>query len=172
MSVSETLIPGPRLGLAEAIERLEGMPEFLRAAVDNAEPGHRVVRPEPGAFSLVEHACHLRDLEREGYLPRVRRMMEEPAPALEGFDGAAVAAARGYLAQDAVRAARDFEAARREVADRLSALTEPDLQRSGTFDGEPITLADVVAMMVEHDRGHRREIERLMEHLEGGRPWK
>jgi hypothetical protein len=164
--------PAPRLGLAEAIERLEGMPEFLRAAVDNAQPGHLALRPEPDAFSLVEHACHLRDLEREGYLSRVRRMLEEPAPALDGFDGAAVAAARDYLSQDALRAAVEFEAARREVTARLSAIGEADLRRSGTFDGEPVTLADVVAMMVEHDRGHRREIERLMEHLEGGRAWK
>lgn len=157
----------PRLGLAESIERLDAMPEFLEAAIDAA--GHRenlLFQPAPGEFSLVEHACHLRDLEREGYLVRVRRMAAEKAPALQPFDGAAIAAARNYREQDARIAAQEFGAARRELVGMLAPLTEQDMAREGTFDGEPVSFGDVIAMMVEHDRGHREEIERLIDRLE------
>jgi DinB family protein len=159
-------LAAPRLGLAESIERLDAMPEFLEAAIEAVAPDDMVAQPGPGQFSLLEHACHLRDLEREGYLVRVRRMIGEAQPALEPFDGAAVAAARDYLAQDARAAAREFAAARNSVTELLGPLSEQDLRREGTFGGERVCFADIVAMMVEHDREHREEIERLMDFLE------
>jgi hypothetical protein len=156
----------PRMGLAEAIERLDSMPGFLEAALAGATREEQRVRPDAESFCLLEHACHLRDLEREGYLVRVRRMLSEPAPALDSFDGAAVAAARDYLAQDAATAAREFAAARRELTGLLAPLTAEDLKREATFAGKRICFADLLAMMVDHDRGHREEIERLMGELE------
>src|SRR5258708_30158306 len=88
----------PRIGFAEALERLAAMPAFVEAAIEAASGEELAFRPgEEGEFSLVEHACHLRDLEREGYLVRVRRVLAEDTPALEGFDGAAVARQRPHL---------------------------------------------------------------------------
>lgn len=157
----------PRVGLPEVIERLAGMPAFVHAALDAASHDELVFRPgEGGEFSLVEHACHLRDLEREGYLARVRRMLAEDTPALDGFDGAAVARSRNYLAQDARAAARDFSAARRELLGLLAPLTPAQLGREATFEGRRIALGDLVAMIVEHDRGHREEIESLVDAFE------
>jgi hypothetical protein len=108
----------------------------------------------------------LRDLEREGYLVRVRRILSETLPALEGFDGAAVAAERNYMTQDAHIAAQEFAAARREVVGLLSATTADDLDRAAIFAEKRITLRDLVAMMEAHDQGHREEISRLIEALE------
>ena len=156
----------PRLGFAESIERLAGMPEFLEAALVAVEPEDLLARPGDDGFSLVEHACHLRDLEREGYLVRVRRVLSEKSPDLQGFDGTAIAAARDYRAQDARAAARDFSSTRREVVALLQPLTADDLRREATFGGSRICMSDLVAMMVEHDREHREEIERLMDSLE------
>ncbi len=132
--------------LASAVARLREMPPFLEGALARMEPGAVMRRPSPQAFSLGEHACHLRDLEREGYLARVRRLLAEEVPALQGFDGDAVAAARG------------------ELLALLAPLTASQLSRPATFEGEPVTFARVVAMIVEHDREHREEIGRL--------PWK
>ena len=142
------------------------MPAFVEAALQAPSPGELVLRPAPEGFALVEQACHLRDLEREGYLVRVRRMLAEDVPSLEAFDGAAVARARDYLGADAHSAARDFAAARREVIALMAPLGEAELARAATFDGQRITLADLVAMMCEHDRGHREEIEALVDALE------
>jgi hypothetical protein len=154
-----------RDGIAEAIERLETMPAFLDAALEAASRD-LLARPAEGEFSLTEQACHLRDVEREGYLVRVRRILGETLPALESFDGTAVARARDYRAQDAHIAAQDFAAARREVTGLLAATTPEDLAREALFGGKRITLRALVAMMEEHDRGHRDEIEQLLEDLE------
>lgn len=150
--------------LASAVARLREMPPFLEGALARMEPGAVMRRPSPQAFSLGEHACHLRDLEREGYLARVRRLLAEEAPALQGFDGDAVAAASDYPSQDARAAAREFAATRGELLALLAPLTASQLLRPATFEGEPVTFARVVAMIVEHDREHRDEIGRL--------PWK
>jgi hypothetical protein len=156
----------PHVGLQEAIERLSRMPGFLDAALNAAEPGELVLRVAEDGFSLTEQACHLRDLEREGYLVRAKRILGENAPALEGFDGAAVARARDYLAQDAHAAARDFAAARRELIELVAPLDSSRLAREGVFEGKRITLARLVAMVVDHDRVHREEIEALVDALE------
>lgn len=154
------------MNLPETIERLQQMPDFVLAAMAAVGRDRLRFKLSPEDFSLLEHACHLRDLEREGYLVRIRRMMSEPDPALEPFDGAAVAAARDYMAQDPVAAAKDFAAARRELTGLLAPLTDADLARTGTFDGKPVRLADVLAMIVEHDREHREEIEAVLDHVE------
>jgi hypothetical protein len=150
------------VALAEAVARLASMPVFLGSSLASVSADDLRLQPAPGEFSLVEHACHLRDLEREGYLVRVRRMMAETEPALEGFDGGAIAAARDYPSQDAGAAARAFAAARRELVELIRPLTARQLAREGTFADRRVCLADVIAMMVEHDRGHREEIERLL----------
>jgi DinB superfamily len=152
--------------LADAVARLAAMPAALDAAIASVEPADLVRQPAPGEFSLVEHACHLRDLEREGYLVRVRRMLSEREPALEPFDGGAIAAARDYRRQDSAAAARAFAFARAELVALVAPLTPAQLAREGTFGDRRICLADVIAMMVEHDREHREEFEQLLARLE------
>jgi hypothetical protein len=148
--------------LAGAIASLASMPRFLAEALASVGAGAAARRPGPELFSLAEHACHLRDLEREGYLVRVSRMLTEEQPALEPFDGDAVAAARDYPSQDAFEAARDFGAARAQLLAMAATLTPAQLALEGTFGEGRVCFADVIAMMVEHDRGHRAEIEQLL----------
>jgi DinB superfamily len=150
------------IALAEAVGRLRSMPAFLASALASVPAADLARQCVPGEFSLVEHACHLRDLEREGYLVRVNRMLTEQEPALEPFDGGAVAAARDYPGEDAFAAAREFSLARAEAVSLIGALSPATLAREGTFGDRRVCFADVIAMMVEHDRGHREEIERLL----------
>ncbi len=156
----------PRLGLAETIERLGAMTQFVEAAIASVPRDEMAFQPAPDRFSLLEHACHLRDLEREGYLVRIRRMLTEPGPTLESFDGAAVATARAYMLQDGRAAAHEFAAARHESMRLIGTLADADLAREATFAGKRVSFGDLLAMMVEHDREHRQEIEALRGEME------
>jgi hypothetical protein len=148
--------------LPEALRLLAGMPAVLRAAIVDARAEQLRYKPAPGAFSLVEHACHLRDLEREGYSLRLERMLGEVNPSLAGFEGDVIARERDYLAQDAANAAAQFAVARAAVVARAATLTAGEMARTGNFMGQAITVCDLLAMMVEHDRGHREEIAALV----------
>jgi hypothetical protein len=147
--------------MKELLDRIAEMPRYLEAAVEASDTDQLSVRGPGETFSIREQACHLRDLEREGWLVRVRRMLEEDVPDLAGFDGDAVAKARNYPAQDARAAARDFASSRGEVVAILARATPAQLARKATIFGKRITLTDLVAMIDEHDRGHREEIEAL-----------
>ncbi len=151
-----------RASVAQSLERLARMPAWLDAALERAGPGRLARRPAAGGFSLVEHACHLRDLEREGYLARLHRLLAEEGPVLAGFEGDRIAAERDYPSQDAQAAARDFAAARAQLLVLAAGLGPEALARKGEFGGRSIDAAGVLAMAAAHDEEHRADIERLL----------
>ena len=152
----------PSLGQAEALRQLSVTPSFLQAALVRATPEQLRAKPTPDTFALVEHACHLRDLEREGYAIRLKRMLSESHPLLNGFEGDVIARQRDYLLQDAMNAASEFAIARNAFVARMDRLTPEEMQRTGSFLGRDITVCDLLAMMVDHDREHVAEIAALV----------
>ena len=157
--MAESLAAGR--ALEQDLGELETMPAFLDRALGGANAERLAFSPGDGSFSLTEHACHLRDVEREGYLVRARRILAEEGPTLAGFQGDVVARERNYRAQDACAAARDFAAARRELVSLLRSVTPAQLRRTAIFGGKAITLRALVAMMVEHDSEHRDQMRDL-----------
>lgn len=155
----------PQIDLAHALGEIASMPAFLDGAFASAGPGRLAATPAAGGFSLLEHACHLRDLEAEGYAVRVRRLLEEKQPELAGFDGARIARERDYRSQDARSALAAFTTLREALVARVAGLSGEERCREGRFAGKPVTLEGMVAMMVGHDREHRAEIEQLLEEL-------
>ena len=63
------------VALPEALQRLAEMPAIVSGALAGAGPEELRLRPDAESFCLIEQACHLRDLEREGYAVRLRRML-------------------------------------------------------------------------------------------------
>jgi hypothetical protein len=92
----------------------------------------------------------------------MRRMLEERDAVLAGFEGDVVARERDYMAQDAHAAAAEFALARAAFIARAESLTAPQMARTAEFMGRGITVCDLLAMMVEHDRVHREEIAALV----------
>ncbi len=152
----------PALAFPEALKRLQEMPAFLRQALHGATRADLEQRTSPDTFCLIEHACHLRDLEREGYLVRLRRIMSESEPVLAGFEGDVIARQRDYMKQDAIAAANDFAMARAGFLALARTVSEADMRRTGRFMGRIVTVCDLLGMMVEHDLGHCREIAALV----------
>jgi hypothetical protein len=150
----------------DLMDRLAAMPRLLQACAERLPRAEWTRQPSPGVFSLVEHCCHLRDLEEEGYTLRLRRMVREDVPVLEDFDGGAVAAARSYPAQDLTKAAQAFVEARSRNLLLLAGLDRDALGRTARF-GEhgTITVVRLAELMTEHDAGHRAELEDLFRSL-------
>jgi hypothetical protein len=147
------------------IDQLAAFPHTLQAALAAAGPRLRI-RASDGRFAMVEHLCHLGDLEREGYGARIEMLLAEEAPEWDDFDGEAVARERSYLEQDADAALQRFIDARAANVARLRAVSESDWQRRGMHRGMgEVTLARVAEMMVQHDRDHAADIAALLEEL-------
>ena len=152
--------------VGELLEHLAGMPRFIGECADRVPPAEWTRQPGPGLFSLVEHCCHLRDLEEEGYTLRLRRMLREERPVLDDFDGGAVAARRNYPGQDLAAAMQAFAEARARNLAVLSGLDDAALVRTATL-GEhgTITVQRLAELMAEHDASHRGELEALLASL-------
>ena len=147
------------------IEELSAFPAKLKEKLAAAGPQLRI-RASDGRFAMVEHLCHLGDLETEGFGARIERMLKEERPEWDDFDGETVARERKYLEQDAETALQRFVDAREKTVARLRTLSGEDWQRRGVHRGMgEVTLKRVVEMMLEHDRVHADDIETLLKEL-------
>jgi len=148
--------------VSEFVTTLEANAAEFAELVVSFPPEARL-EPFGDEFCAVEHACHLRDLERDGFTARVRSVIEEEDPVLYNFDGGAAAAASHYRAQDALDAINAFLEARKRNINALSAVPEAGFLRIGHYEGRaPITLAAVVTGMIEHDNDHLGRLRAML----------
>jgi hypothetical protein len=142
------------------------MPGFLRDVAQRLPDDQQRWKPGPEEFSLLEHVCHLRDLELEGYGVRVERILREDRPWLPDFDGAKVARERDYLAESLPRALESFGAVRARNLEVVSSLTAEQLGRIGLLaPGGEVTIRGLLARMCAHDEEHREQVAELLKRL-------
>lgn len=149
---------------------LAAAPKRLRALVEGIGAAALTMRTAAGEFSILENAWHLRDIEVDGYLLRIERLLREDDPILADLDGEALAALRRYNEQPLGPALKDFAQARQASVDRLSGIAEDQLARTARLGDEPITLGRLLQVMLDHDRGHLDSIAALRSLVAGDRP--
>lgn len=145
------------------------LPLLLGRVLDGLPAAALGARPAAGGLAAVEQAWHLADLEAEGWAVRIERLLREEGPALPDFDGAAAARLRRYLELDARQGAERFRRGRAATLARLRLVAGPSWGRAGTQEGiGPVTLGDIPAMMLAHDRSHARELAELLAEIAPG----
>jgi len=151
---------------AAVLAEIAATPARLAAIAADVPEAQWKTRPAAGGFSLLEHACHLRDIEIEGYGVRIGRMLAEAAPFLPDLDGDKLARERDYPSQDLRATERAFAAARMLLVRRLAALTPDERHRTGTLEGVGhITLEDLAAKLRQHDREHLADLAALRDEI-------
>jgi hypothetical protein len=149
----ETATRGDKL-MANAAELAELVASF---------PAESLLSPLDDEFCVVEHVCHLRDVERGGFTPRIRSIIDQADPLLFGFDGTTVAATSDYRSANTLDALNAFLEARRENTAAVRAVAEPDFARVGHYEGRPpITLDIVLAGVLDHDRDHLDRLRAML----------
>ena len=90
------------------VEFLEETPDAVRRLTNKLSDQELRDKPSADEFSALEQVCHLRDIELEGYGPRIRKILAEDGPALPDLDGARLAAERDYNSQTVAPALQAF----------------------------------------------------------------
>jgi transcriptional regulator with XRE-family HTH domain len=163
--LEDLIAPGPD-GFANAVAGLGAMPAKLKAIVAAVPQTAWRSKPAGGGFSLIEHICHLRDIDGDGYRLRVERILTETRPSLPDIDGDALAAERDYLSQDLSAALAAFTATRLDIVARLAKLTPEQRQRTGLMAGTmEITIDGLVEAMTAHDSEHLDQLSGLRDAL-------
>ena len=157
--------------LSDAIETLSVTP--LRAAeltqgLSEEQLSHRV---NPEFFSLRESVLHLRDIDVEGYEPRIQRILSEASPVLADVNGAQLAVDRKYNEQPLDPALADLLLTRATSMERLRACTEADLERTAVMQGAgTVTLRRLLEMWMQHDADHLNDMVQLRRSVEESAP--
>lgn len=147
----------------ETLATLEETPKTL-ASLFRGVPNEILRRkPAPEKWSMLEIACHLRDVEQL-FVERYAKMASHDRPALRMINQDALAATLKYNEDDPMVALREFQALRQETVALLSALAHQSWQRVGLHPkrGE-LTMAAQVDHHVGHDANHLGQIRALRE---------
>jgi len=164
----------------DTLESLDHTPALVRSLLQDLDPDdlrrHPVgtgwtVDGHHFEWSLLQHLCHWRDLEREAYGLRIDRLQREIEPFLPDWDGDRIAANRDYDAADAASVVADFESARRaNVAAARAALGSGRLGQGEMEGVGPVTVVELLGFMLAHDRGHIAAAQQLRDFLRRGVP--
>ncbi|MGF6931428.1 hypothetical protein OKW41_000567 [Paraburkholderia sp. UCT70] len=154
-----------RLPFGEVIDALLLTPGELSEVVSRIPVAAWRQRPEGTGFALVEHACHLRDLDVV-FAERIRAVRTEHLPIIGSVDGTALADERNYIGQDLKDAVEAFRRSRGHFCKSLRRLRAEQLMRCGLRDGvRRMTLEELVRELLDHDRTHLLELEELDDEL-------
>ena len=150
--------PCPECGFDAATCRPVDVAGLIRA---NAEDWRRLHvggaigpgRPDPGTWSRLEYACHVRDVYRR-YDARMAQMLTEDDPLYPNWDQDASAVEDRYDEQDAGEVIAALVAGAHQVADRLDGIDGDQWRRPGRrSDGAVFTL-DTISRYLVHDPIH------------------
>jgi FMN phosphatase YigB (HAD superfamily) len=115
-------------------------------------------RLAPGERCLTEIVCHLRDVEREVNLPRLRKVLAEENPFLAGEVTDRWVEERQYAKQDGRQALVEFTKVRKETLGLLNGLQAEWSWTARHAIFGPTTLQELVGSAASHDRAHVRQV--------------
>jgi DinB superfamily len=141
-----------------------GYDEVVKAVKDFT-PEMLTAHPLPGKWSAAEIVQHLADSEMTSAI-RLRRLLVEDAPEIQGYDQDKFSARLYYNMRDITPALDAFKGARGTTLQLLEWMTEEDWKREGTHtESGRYTAEDWLRIYAEHAHGHANQIRRLREAL-------
>ena len=121
--------------------------------------------PIAGKWSAAEIVHHLADSETTSAL-RLRRLLVEDHPLIQGYDQDQYAAKLHYNERDLAPSLEAFRCARETTAQLLDLMTEEDWEREGTHsESGSYTTQDWLRIYAAHAHNHAAQIGRLRESL-------
>lgn len=141
-------------GYLEVSKNLEAFPEEALA-----------LHPIPGKWSAREIVHHLADSETVSGM-RLKRLLVEDKPLIQGYDQEAFAIRLNYNAREIDPALEAFRSARANTAQLLDSMSEEDWRREGTHsESGPYSAEDWLRIYAAHAHNHAAQIRRLSESL-------
>ena len=143
------------------IERYANGPAVLKAALAKIPAAALQWRPGPGKWSAHEIIVHCADSESNSH-GRIRHLLAEATPVIQGYDQDRWAAGLRYGAGDLKSLLSELAAFRSRTLRLLRDLTPAELERVGQHSERgPESVGHMMKLMAAHDLVHRRQIARI-----------
>lgn len=145
----------PRYPPPTLLALLRATPAVLAHWVATYSPTAWQTRPSPQEWAAVEVLAHLRDVDRRLNLPRTAQILTQENPLILSQDSDTWIEAENYRTQPPQPLLDDFISARLSLLETLDELTPEKWARPArhVIFG-PITLQDLINLIIEHDRQH------------------
>jgi FMN phosphatase YigB (HAD superfamily) len=144
---------------SSVLARLHGQLGTLLTLLTGLAPEVWSKRPAPGAWSLTEIVCHLRDLDHEVHAPRLALILSADSPFLPGVDTDPWAEERRYASQSGPDALATLTERRIRTLRLLESIPSEAWDRPARHALlGPTTLAEVAAIAAEHELLHLADI--------------
>lgn len=120
-------------------------------------------RPDESEWCVTEILCHLRDVDCEINLERVKIILQETQPFIAGIVSDRWSVERDYIHQDGMEALNQFLTARQSIIDLLENAKPDDwdrIIRHSIFG--PTSLKELVSFIVSHDNNHIKQIRKQL----------
>lgn len=141
-------------GYDEVVKALEGFPAELLTA-----------HPIPDKWSAAEIVHHLADSETASGL-RLRRLLAEDHPLIQGYDQDAYAARLNYNEREITPSLEAFRYARETTAQLFEFMSDADWHKEGTHsESGSYSSEDWLKIYAAHAHNHAAQIRRLREAL-------
>lgn len=111
------------------------------------------VRPRDDSWSVLEYACHARDVYRI-FLERVRLMLEEDDPVFANWDQNETAVAQRYDLQDPNVVGPEITVAAAILSGRFDVIEEDQWSRTGTRSNGSQFSVETLGIYMLHDSIH------------------
>ncbi len=158
MTINErsTLIEKYKAGYDEVMEALKDFPTESLSS-----------HPLAGKWSAAEIIHHLADSETTSGV-RLRRLLVEENPHIEGYDQDQFALRLKYNEREIGPALQAFQAARDTTAQLLTMMSEEDWKREGEHsESGRYSTEDWLRIYADHAHNHARQIRKLHSALNG-----
>src|SRR5438034_5715330 len=150
----QQMISTYKAGYEEVLQSLKDFPEQSLTA-----------HPIDGKWSAAEIVHHLADSETTSAI-RLRRLLVEDNPLIQGYDQDAFAARLNYNNRAIGPALDAFRSARATTAQLLDSMSDDDWRREGTHsESGSYTAEDWLAIYAAHAHNHASQNGRLREAL-------
>ncbi len=137
-------------GYDEVVDALDGFPKPALTA-----------HPMAGKWSAAEIVHHLADSEMTSAI-RLRRLLVEDKPVIQGYDQDLFATRLGYNQREIAPALEAFRSARSTTVQLLEVMGEDDWAREGTHtESGRYTAEDWLRIYAGHAHNHAAQIRRL-----------
>ena len=141
-------------GYDEVMNALDGFPSDSLGA-----------HPIPGKWSAREIVHHLGDSESTSAW-RLRKLLVEDNPRIEGYDQDQFATRLRYNERDMAPALEAFRSARATTAQLLDLLSEDEWKREGVHtESGPYSVEKWLRIYADHAHNHASQIQRLKDAL-------
>jgi FMN phosphatase YigB (HAD superfamily) len=161
--IEKNWVPGNSKSVSAILASLSGRAAAIDALVRDLEQEMWDSKPTTTDWNISQIICHLRDVDRDVNLPRIKTILTEAQPFIAGVETDRWAEERDYTHQDGRAALKDFLIHRQELIQSLMDASVQSWQKPfrHTIFG-PSTLKELFEFTVAHDNNHICQIKNLL----------